>query len=147
MWDYSVRMFSHIFSLRHRRNLSQAIGFYVVYVLLFLFVGSILGTLGILSAPPIDFSDVLRDPRLLLNAVAVASIVYSLVLAFGIIEKKGLLHRMDLVAFALLSGVFAILGGILLGLVPAAYLTTKSIHGLPHAPRPLAPQKASKKVS
>ena len=54
------------------------------------------------------------------------ALVVSIGLSFTIIKRKNIMNNFGLIILALLSGVLALLGGALLGLIPAAYLSTRS---------------------
>jgi hypothetical protein len=58
--------------------------------------------------------------------IAVAlSILSSLFVSFTIVEKKKKMKKTSFVLIALSSGLLALLGGSLFGMLPAAYLSTK----------------------
>ncbi|MFV1916914.1 MAG: hypothetical protein ACC618_00275 [Patescibacteria group bacterium] len=52
-------------------------------------------------------------------------ILVTLSLSFAILSKKNLMSNFGLILLAVLSGLLTLLGGGLLGLIPAAYLSTK----------------------
>ena len=54
------------------------------------------------------------------------ALVVSMGLSFAIIKRKNIMNNFGLIILALLSGVLALLGGALLGLIPTAYLSTRS---------------------
>lgn len=60
-----------------------------------------------------------------LRAGNIIAVLGSLGISFLILREKKLLGNFGFVLLALLSGVLAIFAGGILGLIPAAYLTTK----------------------
>ena len=108
-------MFSKLFDLRFKRTAKQAFGFYIVYLILLALVGMLLGGVaGIISDQ--GFQAGLKIGQLM-------AIIICLVISFLILNYKKSLSPGNVI-LALLSGILAMLGGGLLGLIPVAYLTT-----------------------
>ena len=106
-------MFKNLFVFEKERNVKEAFGFYLAYLLLIILLGALLG--GFLAN---GFEE----------GVAIGSysaIGFCLVLSFTVLFKKNQQNNFGLVLVAFLSGPGAFLLGGLLGLVPTAYLTTK----------------------
>ncbi len=108
-------MFNDLFIFEKNRTAKEAFGFYLTYFAMTL-LGSL--TLGLIG-------DILGflDGDNAYTAGWIGSIIFCLILSFGILFKKKLLTT-GFVLVAILSGFFAFLGGGLLGLIPIAYLTT-----------------------
>ena len=111
-------MFIKLTDLSFKRDLKQAIGFYIAYLLLLIILSAVLGGVYALATG----QDSLEAGVTFGTTIAIVS---SLVLSFAIIFKKNLLTNYLFIVVALLSGVIAFIGGGLLGLIPAAFLSTK----------------------
>lgn len=114
-------MFRDLFLLEKERTPKEAFGFYLAYLLLI----GLLGGLGSFLFTPPDASMTFAE-----NFQAGAQtgyyvgVILCLALSFAIIYKKNC-WSFGLVLIGVLSGIFAVLLGAILGLVPTAYLTTK----------------------
>lgn len=111
-------MFKNLTDLSYKRNTKEAIGFYLAYLLLVAIAAMIAGGgLGIATGNnTFDYGYKVGN---------VVAIVSCLLLSFVILNKKNLLSNFGFVLVALLSGVVAMFGGGLLGLIPTAYLSTR----------------------
>ena len=112
-------MFKNLLDFGYKRTWLQAVGFYLAYFLLIIIIGFLAGALmglifsgGSVSAMGVQIGNIL-------------AIVICLALSFTILYKKNQHKNFGLVLLALLSGILAFLGGGLLGLIPAAFLTTR----------------------
>lgn len=111
-------MFSNLTNLSVKRTAKQAIGFYIAYLILIALAGGLIGGLISLVTGKGDF-----DTGLVMGTYA--AVVFSVVISFIIIYKKNLLGNYLYLILVILSGILALGGGGLLGLIPAAYLTTR----------------------
>ena len=111
-------MFKNLTDFSYKRTRKEALGFYLSYLLLIIIVGGLIGALAGLVIGEGSFEIGLRFG----NIVAILTV---LGLSFAILKKKNLLNNFGYILLALVSGILAFLGGGLLGLIPAAYLTTK----------------------
>ena len=111
-------MFGRLTDLRYPRNFAEAIGFYLVTF--------VAGTLAIgLTAWPIALIDPnFRFDQGLAFGTLMATIA-SPVLSLAILRAKGLLGHPGYLILAILSGPAAAAGGLLLGLIVAAILSTR----------------------
>jgi uncharacterized Tic20 family protein len=107
-------MFRDLLLLEKDRTGKEALGFYLAYLLLTVLLGALAGVLAVISATPAEGYMMGRF----------AGIIFCIVLSFAILYKKKRLQSFGLVLIVVLSGLGAIFLGGLLGLVPAAYLTT-----------------------
>jgi len=111
-------MFKNLTDFAYKRNRKEALGFYLGYLILIVVVGALAGALFGLASGQENFELGLRIGNII-------GILASLGLSFAVLSKKGLMNNFGLLLLALLSGLLAFIGGGLLGLIPAAYLTTK----------------------
>jgi len=112
-------MFNNLTNFGYQRSAKEAVGFYIAYLVLFLFAGVILTVVGaLITSPnnPFEFG-------VLIGSI-VASIS-SLGVSFLILKEKKLLGNFGCILLFLLSGLLAFFVGGIVGLIPAAYLTTK----------------------
>ena len=118
-------VFNQLTNFAYQRNWKEAVGFYVAYLLLMIIVGAVLGGVGgnLFVSPASDFS---MGFNFGVRIGTVAAIVLTLVLCFLVLKKKNLLNHFGFIILAILSGLLAVLGGGILGLIPVAYLTTKA---------------------
>ena len=111
-------MFKNLTDFAYKRNRKEALGFYLGYLILIVVVGALaVGLFGLASGQ--------QNFELGLRIGNIIGILSSLGLSFAVLSKKGLMNNFGLLLLALLSGLLAFIGGGLLGLIPAAYLTTK----------------------
>ena len=116
-------MFKKLTNLAYKRSRKEALGFYLGYLILIVVVGALAGGLFGLASGQENFELGLRIGNII-------GILASLGLSFAVLSKKGLMNNFGLLLLALLSGLLAFIGGGLLGLIPASYLTTKLKVGL-----------------
>lgn len=113
-----IEVFKNLTDFSYKRTGKEALGFYLGYLVLIIVVGAILGgTLGL------AFGE--QSFELGLRVGNIIAILVALGLSFMILSKKGLMNDFGMILLALLSGLLAFIGGGLLGLIPAAYLSTK----------------------
>lgn len=110
-------MFKNLGDLAYKRVGWEILGFYLAYlgviILLAVLIGMVGGIVGL-----VEVSSGIR----LGTFVAV---IASLVISFMLIQKKNLLGDFPCILLAILSGILAVIGGGLLGLIPAAYLSSR----------------------
>ena len=111
-------MFRRLTDLGHQRTPVEAIGFYLAYLVLGIMVGAALGFLAGLVTGDVGF-----EGGMAIGAAFAIGICP--VMAFVILGAKGLLGHLGYVAVAVLSVVGAAVGGLLLGLIFVAFLTTR----------------------
>jgi len=113
-------MFSHLTDFGYKRSSKEAIGFYCAYFLLFVLIAAVLGGLSsVLGGSEKDILD--RATQMGIVTVTIGMPV----LTFIVVSKKGLTKDFLSVLLIVVSGLLAMFAGALLGLLPAAYLTTK----------------------
>lgn len=111
-------MFKDIFNYSQKKSLKQALFFYLAHFVLLVIVGGLVS--GILSTLSGDDS---FEYGVKIGTIVAA--LGSLVASFLVLQKKRLLSNFVYVLVALLSGVLALFAGAFLGLIPAAWLSTK----------------------
>lgn len=117
-------MFSHLFDLGFKRTGLQALGFYIVYlIIVILATGLIAGILSPISGATSFEEGLAFGQKVGLGIVLALCVGLSVAVLHG---KKQLAHAGYLL-LVLASGFLAVIGGGVLGLIPAAYLTTLPI--------------------
>ena len=114
-------MFTHLTDFAYTRTTKQAIGFYLAYFLLFILMAFMAGAvLGI----------IIRDSANAFEAGLTLGNILAVVASFGvsllILKKKKLLSHFGFILLCVLSGILSVFIEALGGLIPAAYLTTRS---------------------
>ncbi len=113
-------MFKQTFNFSYQRHgFKEALGFYVVHLIIAMMLGMVLGALW--GGGQGSFAQGFQKG---VRAGQIIAVIYSLGLALLILIKKQILGGAKNLFLALLAGILAALSGGLLGLVPAAYLTT-----------------------
>jgi hypothetical protein len=114
-----ANMFKDLMSFEMVRTPVQALGFYIAYLLIGILIGALLGGVGatVMGATGSNAAAVG------LQWGAISAIAYSFVIGAVIVVKKKL--GLGYYALFLLGAVLAIFGGGILGLLPAAFLTTR----------------------
>lgn len=111
-------MFRNLFTYSYTRTPLQAVGFYIAHVLLTVLFGLV--TTMVLITITGNSSE-----QFIIRIAVALSILSSLFVSFTVIEKKKKMKQTSYVIIALASGVLALLGGSIFGMLPAAYLSTK----------------------
>ncbi len=113
-------MFANLADFGFRRTPLQAFGFYLAYFVLFLALAGLVGALVALAA-----GDRANVADLATRMGILTAVIACTALSFAIVAKKQLMNHFPSILLALLAGVLGMLGGALLGLLPATYLTTR----------------------
>jgi|SRR6516165_3953969 hypothetical protein len=109
-------MFKNLTDYKRKRTLKEAIGFYQAYCVLIVLLAMITS----LSTP------IIANTKGAAGIVGrVVAIVLCLFLSFSIVTKKKKSGNFLYLMLVIASGFLGYFGGALLGLIPAAYLTTK----------------------
>jgi hypothetical protein len=111
-------MFRRLTDFGHERSLIQAVGFYLAYLVLGIVLGALLGAVAGMM-----FKDFGFDAGLM--AGAALAVVSCPALSFAILRAKGLLSNVMLLLVAVLSVAGAAVGGLILGLIFVAFLSTR----------------------
>jgi hypothetical protein len=115
-------MFKNLSDFSYQRSTKEAIGFYISYLVILILIASVLGgILSILSGTQ-GFNAGYALGFRVGQFVAIAGV---LALSFMLLKSKNALKDIRFILILLVSGVLAIFGGALLGLIPVAYLTTQ----------------------
>lgn len=116
-------MFSNLADFSQVRSTKQALGFYLAYLVLGFILGAVAGALGsTLFAKGGSVSEVYEAA---VKSGLVVAIAYPIVVSFMIVKAKKLTKNFTYILLTVLAGVLGYFGGALLGLIPAAYLSTR----------------------
>lgn len=113
-----IEMFKNLINFSYKRSKKEAIGFYLAYLLLVIVSSMLFNSMTVLIVNNNSFEFGLR-------LGTITAIVASVLISCLILYKKNLFGNFAYIILALLSGVLAYFGGGLLGLLPAAYFSTK----------------------
>lgn len=113
-------MFKDLTKLGYDRSPSQAVGFYLAYMLLLAAVAALIS--GIIGSFMPDEKSAFDIGLKIGATIAVLS---CLALSLMILKEKKQLDNFSLILLSFLSGLIAIFIGGLGGLIPVAYLTTR----------------------
>lgn len=108
-------MFNNLFNLEFKRSKSQAVGFYIIYVLIGLLLAGLAGVIAAIIYPDIN--------GIMLGGII--GTIYTLFVYFYSYRLKNL-HSTYLIILGLTAALLAYLFGILISFIVVAYLTTKS---------------------
>jgi len=111
-------MFKNITDFGFQRNWKQAIGFYLAYFLLIVLTAAFVGALGaVVQGGNCQIAGY--------HSGIFVAVIGTLLINFMVLEKKNQLNNYGYLLLLILSGMLAIFGGALIGLIPAAYFTTR----------------------
>lgn len=117
-------MFNELNNFAFTRSSKEAFGFYCAYFLLIVLgAGVFSGAVGELFLPDMDPE---RSFELGQRIGAVVALIACMFLAYRILDSKQLIKNFSSYAYLAVTALCALLGGALLGMIPVAYLTTKS---------------------
>lgn len=112
-------MFTKLTDFKYRRTPKEALGFYVAYLFLISLIGIIVAQLiGSVTLSLQGFDGGIR-------VWPIISIVSCVTLSYLIVKSKKLINKFGYILLIAISGVLAISGSPLLGLLPTVYLTTR----------------------
>jgi hypothetical protein len=112
-------MFKNLTNFSYKRTVKEALGFYLAYLFLIMILGGLVG--GFLGMIEKDGGFDLG-----VRIGTTFAVIFSVSLSFLILGKKKLLNNFGFILLALFSGLLAVFIGGLGGLIPAAYMTTRS---------------------
>ncbi len=110
-------MFSHLSDFGYKRSGLQAVGFYIVYLILTIITAAVGGIFFGMASGSNNFG-------LGQKIGMIVSILFAMIFSFLILQSKKMLNNYMYIGLAIAAGVLAYLGGGLLGLIIPAYLTT-----------------------
>ncbi len=120
---HTLGMFEHLTDFGYVRTRKQALGFYIVYLLLTALCAAIIGAFVAFFIYEDAF-----DVGVKLGTIV--GIIGSITLSFLILSAKKLTGNFWLLLFALIGGLLQTLGGGVISLIIPAYLTTLKKHKL-----------------
>ena len=109
-------MFKNLANFKRKRTVKEAVGFYLAFLLIGILLGVLAGSIGGILTGGNSLSFQLGN---------IGAIIFCLTLSFLILQKKKLMGHFGFLLLAIVSGIIAIYGGCLFGLIPVAYLTTR----------------------
>ena len=113
-------MFKHLFDFSYKRNFVEAIGFYIAYLFLLLIVNLMVSYVLVL------LSMILRIHSLAgFESGKIVRTIASLFLSALILHKRNRFQNFGLVLLGIFSGFVGYFGGLLLSLIPIAFLSTR----------------------
>lgn len=111
-------MFGNLTNFEHKRNIKEALGFYIAYLILNIVVGAVLGVLfGHGTSFNAGYSSGLVVGEY-------AAIVIQIVVGLLVLIKRKRYKNIFYIILFLLAIFLTKFGGALVGLIPLAYLTT-----------------------
>jgi cytochrome c biogenesis factor len=111
-------MFNKLTDLSYKRSSKQAVGFYIFYFFIFMMLAALFtGTLSIVLHK--------TDDIFKFKASLFFAIVSSFGLAVAVVYKKKQQDNTMYVLLTIIAALLALFGAGLMGLIPAAYLSTK----------------------
>jgi hypothetical protein len=117
-------MFKKLTDFSYKRNWKEAIGFYLANFVLALILGQIVAQATVAQTGAKTFEE---GFAIGLKTGAMIAIIYCLALAVVILIKRKLYKNFGYIVLALLSGLVAVYGGALFGLIIPAIMTTLSL--------------------
>lgn len=110
-------MFQHLTDFSFKRTPSQAVGFYLCYLLLIILAAGLVAGITSMINPAMDsFEEGAR-------VGGIVAVIAVTVLAILVVVKKKLANFTHLLLIVV-SGMLAVFGGGLFGLIPVAWMTT-----------------------
>jgi len=116
-------MFNNLTNFSYKRNWKEAIGFYLAYLLLGIILSGIVG--GLAGSGYNTFNQGFTRG---VSVGPMVAVIFCLIISGLLLKEKKLFRKFGYIILALLSGILAILGGTLLGLIIPAIITTKELH-------------------
>lgn len=113
-------MFQHLTDFSFTRSPSQAVGFYLCYLLLIVLAAGLMAGVASIVNPSMDTFEEGARIGGLVAVIAVTAI------AIAIVIRKKLTSFAHLLLIVV-SGLLAVFGGGLFGLIPVAWLTTQKV--------------------
>ena len=110
-----VYMFENLTNFKSVRSLSNAIGFYLAYLFIGILLGAIAGGVA-------GFFSNINGSMIAGNIIAIPYVI-----AIGLIVTNSKNLGFSYYALSIASGILALFGGALLGLIPSAIISTMQI--------------------
>lgn len=116
-------MFKKLTEFSYKRNWKEAIGFYLAYFLVGLILAGIAGGLLIIIQSGVNTFGEGFNAGLVIGQIV--GVIYSLIISFAVLIQRKLYKNFGYVILVLLNGLLALFGGLLLGLIIPAFMTTR----------------------
>jgi len=111
-------MFRHLFDFGYQRSALQAVGFYLAYVVMGILSGGVIGAVYALAFGTSDLGP-------LVWIAGTFAVAFVGLISFLVLQAKGRLGHPGPLVVGVLSVPAAILGGVILGFLFTAFLTTR----------------------
>lgn len=118
-------MFKNLFDFTYQRTVKEAFGFYIAYLLLILISGVILG--GALGGFFVAEDTFEAGYDFGVKIGIIFAVIVCLYISISLVVKKKLYTNFGFVLLSLCSGILALIGGALLGLIIPAFFTTRQV--------------------
>jgi hypothetical protein len=117
-------MFKNLTNFSYKRNWKEALGFYLAFGLLAMFLGGLVGILqaAMSTGQDITVSKYLNEHG---SLIMIMSSLYCFIVAIIILGKKKLFKNFGYILLSVLTAILAVVGGALLGLIVPAFMTTR----------------------
>jgi len=115
-------MFKGLTTFEMARSPLQAFGFYLFYFLIGILIGGLVGAMATMAMHADTQQDAFAEG---LRWGTIFAVPYTLAISLTIVVKKKL--GPGYYVLALVCGVLGLAGGALLGLIPAAFMTTRQV--------------------
>ncbi len=128
-------MFNRLTDLGYTRSGKESLGFYLAYLLVIIIIGTLASAV---------FGNFVHPHHAFYTGAKIGTltaIIICITLSYLIIGQKKLTGKFSYILLTLLSGILAMIGGGILGLIVPAYLSTKGTKSVKKA----APKKKGKK--
>ena len=111
----------NVFNLSDSKNWKEALAFYLAFLISFLtlvfIVGAVIGIIG-------GEEKIEEATETAVKMGHIFAIIFTFVLGGLILKSKGLINRFGSIAIVLLASLLSVFTGLLVSLIPLAYLTT-----------------------
>ena len=123
-------MFKNLTSFSYKRNWKEAVGFYLVYLILGVIlsgiIAGIIGPIILLGFRNLDISQAKSQGFATGQQIGTYTIIMFVLIISGLLLKsKKLFKNFWYLVLALLGVILTVFGGLLLGLIIPAFITTK----------------------
>lgn len=120
-------MFKNLFNFGYKRNLKEAIGFYLAFSFLCILLYSLIGGLsligiGFVTGKSYTFKE---GYAIGLKIGYLSNIIFILTICGLLLTKKRLWSSFGCVILGLMSCLASVIGGSMLALIPLAFITTR----------------------
>ncbi len=116
-------MFKNLMVFSYKRNWKEAIGFYIVFILICLVLGGIGGALSYNGSSTANAQQTYEQG---VHVGTWIALIYCLVIAGILVNTKKLYTNFGYILLVIATGILSVFGGALLGLIIPAIITTRA---------------------